>query len=274
MVDQYAPDPDQWWAWYATLPDTDEKIVSKEYALRWVKRFAEDTPEGRKGRSYILWYDAVDFPYEGNNFSPDSDFSTETPSFYLDEYDASTSAVVIPPDNDKFLPTGGYEHEYNEELWGGSVITKANCYAYVLNTYSKPYDIKYRPSYVSHGESYSADYIKRNIITLLRDDADYYNHKKIVATTATTKPGYRQYKIAAVFSYDRDGVTIADYHFYRQDKGGYWSHKRGYDLPISNIDASSNKIIDPKACSRNYESSSYYHSANYRLFSGYFMVTY
>lgn len=60
-----------------------------------------------------------------------------------------------------------------------------------------------------------------------------------------------------------------DYHRYRQDSDGLWSHKNG-GRPVSRLDASDNLIYDPQICDRNYESSK---SENYSLFIGYFAVT-
>ena len=48
------------------------------------------------------------------------------------------------------------------------------------------------------------------------------------------------YKIACVY---RNG----DYHWYRQNQDGYWSHKFASD-PVSDVDFSGNKILDPFLC--------------------------
>ena len=47
-----------------------------------------------------------------------------------------------------------------------------------------------------------------------------------------------------------------DYHFYRQDKSGYWSHKPGRQN-ISNLDASNNNIINPLKANRTYKNFDY-----------------
>ncbi len=41
----------------------------------------------------------------------------------------------------------------------------------------------------------------------------------------------------------------ADYHWYRQDKGGCWSHKPG-GTPARNVDNAGNAISDPQFCNR------------------------
>jgi hypothetical protein len=42
-----------------------------------------------------------------------------------------------------------------------------------------------------------------------------------------------------------------DFHFYRQDRDGNWSHKRRMGK-VTNRDASGNKIADPSKANRNY----------------------
>ena len=40
-----------------------------------------------------------------------------------------------------------------------------------------------------------------------------------------------------------------DYHWYRQDDVGCWSHKPGWTA-VRNVDSSGNKITDPQTCDR------------------------
>ena len=68
------------------------------------------------------------------------------------------------------------------------------------------------------------------------------------------------YKIALVLDPGND------YHFYRQNSDGTWSHKRG-TTEVINIDASGDIIYDPKYANRNYG------SINYSVFMGYYKVT-
>ena len=60
-----------------------------------------------------------------------------------------------------------------------------------------------------------------------------------------------------------------DYHFYRQDPDGYWSHKPG-SQPVTRLDADGVLIIDPKTASRDYTKQG--KSLNYTLFCGFFSV--
>ena len=60
-----------------------------------------------------------------------------------------------------------------------------------------------------------------------------------------------------------------DYHFYRQDPDGYWSHKPG-SQPVTRLDADGVLIIDPKTANRDYTIQG--KSLNYTLFCGFFSV--
>jgi hypothetical protein len=58
-----------------------------------------------------------------------------------------------------------------------------------------------------------------------------------------------------------------DYHFYRQDSNGYWSHKPG-STDVTNKDASGRFIYDPQLASRKYDNS----ALDYQNFCGYFCL--
>ena len=58
-----------------------------------------------------------------------------------------------------------------------------------------------------------------------------------------------------------------DYHRYRQNPDGTWSHKPGHG-PVTNLDASQNFIWNPETSDRNY----YKGALNYNVFVGYYCV--
>jgi len=70
-----------------------------------------------------------------------------------------------------------------------------------------------------------------------------------------------KYKIALVTDEDQD------YHFYRQDSNGYWSHKPGA-TDVIRTDATGRAIYDPALASRAYSSS----GLDYDNFCGYMCV--
>lgn len=71
------------------------------------------------------------------------------------------------------------------------------------------------------------------------------------------------YKICLFLS-----VEDNDFHFYRQNRDGSWSHKLG-NTNVTNLDASNNLIYDPNLCDRNYLNKS---GSNYNYFVGYFSI--
>ena len=59
-----------------------------------------------------------------------------------------------------------------------------------------------------------------------------------------------------------------DYHWYRQDNYGFWSHKPGSN-DVTCLDYDQNRILDPVDCNRK---SIYEESLRYEVFIGYFAV--
>jgi hypothetical protein len=57
-----------------------------------------------------------------------------------------------------------------------------------------------------------------------------------------------------------------DYHFYRQDSNGMWSHKDGAN-PVKRVDAEAQLIWDPRTAARDYRPRSY---LNYTDFCGFY----
>jgi hypothetical protein len=82
-------------------------------------------------------------------------------------------------------------------------------------------------------------------------------------TTFETKCPAHTSKIALVVDPDED------YHFYRQDKNRYWSHKPG-GTAVTNKDASSRFIYDPALAARNYTDND--STLDYDTFCGYFCL--
>jgi hypothetical protein len=78
-------------------------------------------------------------------------------------------------------------------------------------------------------------------------------------TTSTKKCKSNEYKGALVVD---PGV---DYHYYRLNDEGYWSHKPGYK-PSTHYDASGILVTNPEKANRNYG------KLNYKDFCGYFCV--
>ncbi len=75
-----------------------------------------------------------------------------------------------------------------------------------------------------------------------------------------SRPGY--YPVALVMD---PGV---DYHWYRQDSNGFWSHKPG-STPAQNLDASGNPITNPQTANRDYSATG---GPKNSVFCGYYYV--
>ena len=60
-----------------------------------------------------------------------------------------------------------------------------------------------------------------------------------------------------------------DYHYYRQDRDGFWSHKDGSNK-VKRYDAEGRAIWDPKTAARDYRSNGSF--LNYDKFCGYYCV--
>lgn len=100
------------------------------------------------------------------------------------------------------------------------------------------------------------------------DRAGYY----LVALVITSKPD--GYDAADAVSY------VNDYHWYRQDEDGFWSHKPGTTL-VRKVDASGNPITNPETANRRSLNGSQFIPAlkksvpeviDYDVFCGYFYV--
>ena len=82
-------------------------------------------------------------------------------------------------------------------------------------------------------------------------------------TTFKKRCGRSQSKIAMVVHPGQD------YHFYRQDSDGYWSHKDGANN-VKRFDAEGRAIWNPKTAARDYRPNGSY--LNYKDFCGFYCV--
>lgn len=210
---------------------------------------------------WINWY---------NSLSKDEQLAVNyVPSKFLNDYDeifvTSTlnDSLKLKEDTKETIamrsakmPTGGYEFPYNPKFWN-EIKDYANCYAYALNVKSKQWRHKLQPGEVSSRIFKTLSC--RDIIDAAKRDMPGFKYK-LRRSSYGEKPGYREYKVALV-------VGSRDYHWYRQDKDGGWSHKRGL-TELSYKDASGKYIYDPKECDRDYG------SVNYPTFCGYYIITY
>ena len=148
--------------------------------------------------------------------------------------------------SEKFSPLSGYEPKYEPHKWNDNERVKSthNCYAYVQNRILN-YRDKIQPGYGSN-----FPHINNKSYNCL----EFYNRlrKDIPSLYLTTfdekcRKGFYKGFIAL-----DPKLEDNDYHFYRQDHNGYWSHKPGRTNVI-NFDASGYKIINPLKADRKYD---------------------
>ncbi len=181
----------------------------------------------------------------------------------------------------RMLPTNGYELDYNESLWDGEVESKCNCYAYAINSQVYPgtndfwssrseYAYQQPGLYAGYNMSVRDDLYEEKLYDYVLQDYQTYNENFSTSLVFQRIGQYETcpagtYKVALVV--DKIG-PLFDYHWYRQDSDGLWSHKRGNDhvkrTDESNSDESnSDAIIDPYYADR----------GEYTIFLGYYAVS-
>ena len=142
-----------------------------------------------------------------------------------------------------------------------------NCYSYSMN---EQIPLGWRTDKLQPGDLSSGKYSEQTCESIIQHVREDYSSKDIREIKLNSQIECNRYKIALVLS---NNSKDFDYHFYRQDLNGDWSHKAG-DNPISNIDASGNKITDPKIANRNYNKTDDVDDDNndYNIFCGYYSV--
>ena len=171
---------------------------------------------------------------------------------------------------------------WTPKLWeeiNNEKYLNTNCYSYAFN-YVEYGSEKLQPGEI-HGKKYKSTTCKE-IIKKMRND--YVNDNIEDAKLNDSLPKDR-YKIALFIDPDKDkgkdkdkDKDNQDYHFYRQDCNGSWSHKPGTN-DATNQDASGDAITNPEEADRNYEnqcrtgdSNECDEEHNYSLFCGYFSI--
>jgi len=159
-----------------------------------------------------------------------------------------------------FSILNGSEPTYDGSKWNDNLkIRKThNCYAYMLDIVKKGFEKKPQPGYAS-GYSYLNDSDIRacdKMFERIRSD----NPSLIQSKFGKPCPeGYRKGYLAV------DDSANTDYHFYRLDDNGYWSHKPGATKTnTKNFDGK--KITAPHKARRESNSHKYNKSCGYFCF--------
>ena len=152
------------------------------------------------------------------------------------------------------------------ENYSGSYSGAANCYAYALKLSvdpktGKPFKERPAPGSFSGNRIEKKDLkkvdVKKEIIDRVVTDCAALDLtiEEVDSNAYVCQDG--EWLIALAFAPD------SDYHWYRKDDDGTWSHKPGITA-ISRVDKSYNIIYDPKECDR----------GEYYEFMGYYAVSY
>ena len=144
---------------------------------------------------------------------------------------------------------------YQPKLWDKindfDVLKNSNCYSYAFNY------IDYGSKKLQPGEINGTKYEKNTCPDIIDKMKQDYSKDDIHEVDYQQTLPCGRYKIALFVDKDNknnrdDKDQDPDYHFYRQDNNGSWSHKTGTNK-ISNVDASGEKITDPIGADRNYK---------------------
>lgn len=163
------------------------------------------------------------------------------------------------------LPLSGYELPYNPDAWNNipKVHDNSNCYAYILNNQVKlgtndPW-IKQQPGEISGNN------VLQELINGARIEHAAIADAQVVGKVfqsigKTERCPAGTYKVALVVDPGND------FHWYRQNPDGTWSHKPGL-TDVVNTDASGELIYDPEIADRDYSP-----IVDYSVFVGYYAV--
>lgn len=162
------------------------------------------------------------------------------------------------------LALSGYEKEYNPSLWNGQTRPYNNCYAYALNNQVYPgtnYLWFQQPG--EYADNWATDFTNEaEMRAAVASDFAKYNEE--FGTNLVFQP-IGKYAVCPAGTYKVALVAYSDnwdYHWYRQDADGYWSHKPG-GTEVTRYDNSGNLIIDPETADR----------GGYDLFLGFYAVS-
>lgn len=180
------------------------------------------------------------------------------------------------------LPLSGGELDYEPSSWNNTVISqflwfkhylreKANCYSYAVNAQINPTtnSLAFMQPGQANGVSISTnDLLNTNyVVSLIENDADVLGFRFESINSNETCPE-DCYKVAFVIDnqYQSGDFYTYDYHWYRQNADGTWSHKPGPG-PVTKFDNSGKIIMDPRTANRNAGD-----GLNYNLFVGFFII--
>ncbi len=178
--------------------------------------------------------------------------------------------------NCPMAPRNGCEKPYRPELYNKdpAIYKSHNCYSYAMSVIDKRNIESCRKNGNSNcrqffhqpgalnGERFALNAVERRkcdvVEKLIMKDVP-----QVTKSSFYQKCPVNKYKIALVSD---DGE---DYHFYKQDADGYWSHKDGSNK-VKRYDALKQPIFNPQTASRDYRWQG--SDLNYESFCGFYCV--
>ena len=143
---------------------------------------------------------------------------------------------------------------YEPHKWNDNIFIRKshNCYSYALNIIEKKKIneckkilltqtkcLRKQPNNVNKKyEFHSCSELIENIIL-------EYPQIKIVNKNTPCPEGFYRVVLFLIKRFDNHHLTLNDFHFYRQDSDGFWSHKDGW-RKATNKDKQGNLITDPE----------------------------
>jgi hypothetical protein len=157
-------------------------------------------------------------------------------------------------DNNNCSPLSNSEIDFTFKKWHvkkNNIKKYNNCYAYATNDYKTNRTRKLYPGHNSGYEPKNKNFTCTELTKyILSDFPDAYK-------TPFNKPcSDKFYKIYMAIEPKRD------FHIYKHDHDGYWSHKPG-SLSVSRKDASGEKITNPAKADRKYKNFNYKKSCSF-----------
>lgn len=163
----------------------------------------------------------------------------------------------------------GYELDYEPELWndnmqGEDFVEYPNCYSYALNVQINPETSKVWRMQPGQAVGYtlqSSQICAETVIAYVQADAEILGFVfEAIDKDEVCDEGC--YKVVLAID---NGV---DYHWYRQNSDGTWSHSLA-GLEVSNVDAAGEVIYNPEDADHAYPRS----GANYTDYLGFFQIS-
>lgn len=165
-------------------------------------------------------------------------------------------------ENTDTIPLSGSELDYDPNSWNDSNVSDYNCYAYSLNT--KSHGFMQPGGSEGHYYGNTANYYTQSVLEeMVELDSINYNFVFTpIDKEDICNPG--TYKVALAIAPNQD------YHWYRQNSDGSWSHKPGSSL-VTRCDFQGDNILDPEYCDRRYWYG--FTLMNYSQFVGFYAVS-